>query len=75
MLLECGPRRVSPHFIPKIMANAVSGQVEAAAQEHHLLVRVDLAVDRARRGDGAATAVVAARVLAAPLLERADRSC
>ena len=26
-LLERGPRRVSPHFIPKIMANAVSGQV------------------------------------------------
>ncbi len=27
VLLERGPRRVSPHFIPKIMANAVSGQV------------------------------------------------
>jgi 3-oxoacyl-[acyl-carrier-protein] synthase II len=26
-LLERGPRRVSPHFIPKIMANAVSGQI------------------------------------------------
>jgi 3-oxoacyl-[acyl-carrier-protein] synthase II len=26
-LLEKGPRRVSPHFIPRIMANAVSGQV------------------------------------------------
>ncbi|MBK7641839.1 MAG: beta-ketoacyl-ACP synthase II [Planctomycetes bacterium] len=26
-LLERGPRRVSPHFVPKIMANAVSGQV------------------------------------------------
>ena len=26
-MLERGPRRVSPHFIPKIMANAVSGQV------------------------------------------------
>jgi 3-oxoacyl-[acyl-carrier-protein] synthase II len=26
-MLEKGPRRVSPHFIPKIMANAVSGQV------------------------------------------------
>ena len=26
-LLERGPRRVSPHFIPRIMANAVSGQV------------------------------------------------
>jgi 3-oxoacyl-[acyl-carrier-protein] synthase II len=26
-LMEKGPRRVSPHFIPKIMANAVSGQV------------------------------------------------
>ncbi len=26
-LIEKGPRRVSPHFIPKIMANAVSGQV------------------------------------------------
>jgi len=25
--MERGPRRVSPHFIPKIMANAVSGQV------------------------------------------------
>ncbi len=31
---ERGPRRVSPHFIPKIMANAVSGQV---AIEHGLL--------------------------------------
>ena len=27
VLKERGPRRVSPHFIPKIMANAVSGQV------------------------------------------------
>jgi 3-oxoacyl-[acyl-carrier-protein] synthase II len=27
ILLEKGPRRVSPHFIPRIMANAVSGQV------------------------------------------------
>ncbi|MBI1381370.1 MAG: beta-ketoacyl-ACP synthase II [Planctomycetaceae bacterium] len=27
VLIERGPRRVSPHFIPKIMANAVSGQV------------------------------------------------
>ncbi|HRV82158.1 MAG TPA: beta-ketoacyl synthase N-terminal-like domain-containing protein, partial [Planctomycetota bacterium] len=27
VLLERGPRRVSPHFIPRIMANAVSGQV------------------------------------------------
>jgi len=27
VLLEKGPRRVSPHFIPRIMANAVSGQV------------------------------------------------
>lgn len=27
VLLARGPRRVSPHFIPKIMANAVSGQV------------------------------------------------
>jgi 3-oxoacyl-[acyl-carrier-protein] synthase II len=27
VLLERGPRRVSPHFIPKIMANAISGQV------------------------------------------------
>ncbi len=26
-LLERGPRRVSPHFIPRIMANAVSGQI------------------------------------------------
>ena len=26
-MLDRGPRRVSPHFIPKIMANAVSGQV------------------------------------------------
>jgi 3-oxoacyl-[acyl-carrier-protein] synthase II len=26
-MLERGPHRVSPHFIPKIMANAVSGQV------------------------------------------------
>lgn len=29
-LLERGPRRVSPHFIPRIMANAVSGQVAIA---------------------------------------------
>ena len=34
VLLERGPRRVSPHFIPKIMANAVSGQV---AIEHGAL--------------------------------------
>lgn len=27
VLMERGPRRVTPHFIPKIMANAVSGQV------------------------------------------------
>ena len=27
VLNERGPRRVSPHFIPRIMANAVSGQV------------------------------------------------
>ena len=27
VLMDRGPRRVSPHFIPKIMANAVSGQV------------------------------------------------
>jgi 3-oxoacyl-[acyl-carrier-protein] synthase II len=27
VLLERGPRRITPHFIPKIMANAVSGQV------------------------------------------------
>ncbi len=33
-LMERGPRRVSPHFIPKIMANAVSGQV---AIRHGLL--------------------------------------
>jgi 3-oxoacyl-[acyl-carrier-protein] synthase II len=33
-LIEKGPRRVSPHFIPKIMANAVSGQV---AIKHGLL--------------------------------------
>ncbi len=26
-MLERGPRRVSPHFVPKIMANAVSGQI------------------------------------------------
>ncbi|MDP6838924.1 MAG: beta-ketoacyl synthase N-terminal-like domain-containing protein, partial [Planctomycetota bacterium] len=26
-LQERGPRRVSPHFIPRIMANAISGQV------------------------------------------------
>jgi 3-oxoacyl-[acyl-carrier-protein] synthase II len=33
-MLEKGPRRVSPHFIPKIMSNAVSGQVSI---EHGLL--------------------------------------
>jgi len=33
-LLERGPRRVSPHFIPRIMSNAVSGQV---AIRHGLL--------------------------------------
>jgi len=27
LMQEKGPRRVSPHFIPRIMANAVSGQV------------------------------------------------
>ncbi len=27
VLLDKGPRRVSPHFIPRIMANAVAGQV------------------------------------------------
>jgi 3-oxoacyl-[acyl-carrier-protein] synthase II len=27
LFAERGPRRVSPHFVPKIMANAVSGQV------------------------------------------------
>ncbi len=30
VLQERGPRRVSPHFIPRIMANAVSGQVAIA---------------------------------------------
>jgi len=34
VLLEKGPRRVSPHFIPRIMANAVAGQVSI---EHGLL--------------------------------------
>ena len=34
VMLERGARRVSPHFIPRIMANAVSGQV---AIEHGLL--------------------------------------
>jgi 3-oxoacyl-[acyl-carrier-protein] synthase II len=34
VLQERGPRRVSPHFIPRIMANAVAGQV---AIEHGLL--------------------------------------
>jgi len=34
VLLERGARRVSPHFIPRIMANAVSGQV---AIRHGLL--------------------------------------
>jgi len=34
VLLTKGPRRVSPHFIPRIMANAVAGQV---AIEHGLL--------------------------------------
>lgn len=33
-MLERGPRRVSPHFIPRIMSNAVSGQV---AIRHGLL--------------------------------------
>lgn len=27
LLLERGPRRISPHFIPKIMMNAVSGRI------------------------------------------------
>ena len=26
-MMERGPRRVSPHFVPKIMANAISGQI------------------------------------------------
>lgn len=34
VLLDKGPRRVSPHFIPRIMANAVAGQVSI---EHGLL--------------------------------------
>ncbi|HED66214.1 MAG TPA: beta-ketoacyl-[acyl-carrier-protein] synthase II [Planctomycetes bacterium] len=34
VLMDRGPRRVSPHFIPRIMANAVSGQV---AIRHGLL--------------------------------------
>ena len=34
VMKERGPRRVSPHFIPRIMANAVSGQV---AIRHGLL--------------------------------------
>ena len=29
-LMEKGPRRVSPHFIPRIMANAITGQVAIA---------------------------------------------
>ncbi len=29
-MLEKGPRRISPHFIPRIMANAVSGQLSIA---------------------------------------------
>jgi len=29
-MIERGPRRVSPHFIPRIMANAVSGQLAIA---------------------------------------------
>lgn len=34
VLMEKGPRRISPHFIPRIMANAVSGQV---AIQHGIL--------------------------------------
>jgi 3-oxoacyl-[acyl-carrier-protein] synthase II len=30
VFLDRGPRRVSPHFVPRIMANAVSGQVAIA---------------------------------------------
>jgi 3-oxoacyl-[acyl-carrier-protein] synthase II len=30
VLLDRGPKRVSPHFIPRIMGNAVSGQVSIA---------------------------------------------
>lgn len=29
-MVEKGPRRISPHFIPRIMANAVSGQLSIA---------------------------------------------
>ncbi len=33
LLLEKGPRRVSPHFIPKIMINSMAGQISI---RHHL---------------------------------------
>lgn len=47
-MLEKGPRRVSPHFIPRIMANAVCGQVSI----HHGLLGTSFATSSACASSG-----------------------
>jgi 3-oxoacyl-[acyl-carrier-protein] synthase II len=48
VMLEKGPRRVTPHFIPRIMANAVSGQVSI----HHGLLGTSFTTSSACASSG-----------------------
>jgi 3-oxoacyl-[acyl-carrier-protein] synthase II len=53
VLLDRGPRRVSPHFIPRIMANAVSGQVAI----HHGILGTTFTTSSACASSGHAIAM------------------